>query len=518
MDEHLNMNNERGGMKCLVKVFVLLLSLALVFSFAACGTPKDAIAPGTPSGISRTTPENDITPTFSWNAATDDGSGIDYYLVNIDGGEWANVGDVTTYALDTALSDGSHTFKVKAVDKAGNEGDEGSSTFTCDTTAPTISNIAASGMTTSRVTITWTTNESATSQVEYGVTTSYGSSSVLDSSLVTTHTVNLTRLTASTTYHYGVKSKDVANNEAISGDNSFTTPAPPDTTAPVISWVASNAITTSEATITWDTDEASTSQVQYGSTTGYGSVTTLDSSPITSHRVALTGLASGTTYHYRVISKDASNNEAASDDKKFDTVPLSYNISDALAQGLVTVTVAGFPGSSFSGASSGDVIEMTFLRQKPETMKIVVPLGTSLVSNDPACQNMVVLRLRGRDPDMLGYYPVHEIVLDKDEEQDFLFEAYCLTMQRANIHFSTTFSIVGPASQEIITMLTAALTPKATITATQVALWALTDDPSLDEVRERFTADDLAIADAWAILDRAGLNPGSRRLFADYTP
>ena len=54
-----------------------------------------------------------------------------------------------------------------------------------DTTPPVISAVAASGITSSGVTITWTTDEAATSQVEYGLTTSYGSTTTLDTNLVT---------------------------------------------------------------------------------------------------------------------------------------------------------------------------------------------------------------------------------------------------------------------------------------------------------------------------------------------
>ena len=39
----------------------------------------------------------------------------------------------------------------------------------------------------------------------------------------------------------------------------------------------------------------------------------------TIHSISLSGLASGTTYHFRVISKDAANNESASLDGTFKT-------------------------------------------------------------------------------------------------------------------------------------------------------------------------------------------------------
>ena len=91
-----------------------------------------------------------------------------------------------------------------------------------NTQAPVISNVASSGITSSGATITWSTNEPADSQVEYGLTTRYGSSTLLDSSLVTVHSVRLSGLSVNNTYHYRVKSKDVAGNLAISGDTIFT--------------------------------------------------------------------------------------------------------------------------------------------------------------------------------------------------------------------------------------------------------------------------------------------------------
>jgi hypothetical protein len=47
----------------------------------------------------------------------------------------------------------------------------------------------------------------------------------LDGSLVTSHTVTITGLTASTIYHYHVSSSDSAGNATTSGDQSFTTAA-----------------------------------------------------------------------------------------------------------------------------------------------------------------------------------------------------------------------------------------------------------------------------------------------------
>ncbi|MFA6096281.1 MAG: chitobiase/beta-hexosaminidase C-terminal domain-containing protein [Candidatus Paceibacterota bacterium] len=92
-----------------------------------------------------------------------------------------------------------------------------------DTTSPVISAVSSSGLTSSNATITWTTDESSDSQVEYGTTTSYGSSTPINTSLTTSHSQLLVSLASSTLYHYRVKSKDSSGNLATSPDNTFTT-------------------------------------------------------------------------------------------------------------------------------------------------------------------------------------------------------------------------------------------------------------------------------------------------------
>jgi hypothetical protein len=85
-----------------------------------------------------------------------------------------------------------------------------------DSTAPTIAEVGASGITTSGATITWTTDEPATSQVEYGLTAAYGYATSLDKNRITSHSVTLSELEAGTTYYYGVVSVDKAGNQATS--------------------------------------------------------------------------------------------------------------------------------------------------------------------------------------------------------------------------------------------------------------------------------------------------------------
>jgi hypothetical protein len=92
-----------------------------------------------------------------------------------------------------------------------------------DTTPPAISGVSAGSIGASGATVSWTTDEPATSQAEYGTTTAYGSSTALDGSSSQAHSQTLSGLSASTLYHYRVKSRDAAGNLATSGDFTFTT-------------------------------------------------------------------------------------------------------------------------------------------------------------------------------------------------------------------------------------------------------------------------------------------------------
>ncbi|GEM_PF-948169 len=96
-------------------------------------------------------------------------------------------------------------------------------TLGADTTPPVISNVGTQKVWATNAQIIWETNEGATSQVEYGLTQSYGSQTTLDAQLVTSHTVQLVNLTPNTQYHFRVKSVDGAGNPSTSQDYTFTT-------------------------------------------------------------------------------------------------------------------------------------------------------------------------------------------------------------------------------------------------------------------------------------------------------
>ncbi|MGB8706760.1 MAG: redoxin domain-containing protein [Dehalococcoidia bacterium] len=181
---------------------------------------------------------------------------------------------------------------------------------TIDTTISSIQSVVPS-TTEAGATITWKTDKPATSQVNYGKTETYGSTTPLDTNLSTSHSVTLTGLDPNTTYNFKVISTYADGNEATS-KGELTTLATADKIAPTISGVNVSNVTESSAIITWHTDERATSQIKYSKSEEAVSTTPLDNNLITDHNVTLTKLDSGTTYNFTIMSKDAAGNEATS--------------------------------------------------------------------------------------------------------------------------------------------------------------------------------------------------------------
>ena len=147
-------------------------------------------------------------------------------------------------------------------------------------------------------------------------------SAVSSNTLATAHNITLTNLSPGSTYHYRARAQDQAGLESASADFTFNTLAS-DTTPPVIANVSAGNITAAAATITWSTNEASDSQVEYGLSASYGSLSALDTNRVSAHAMTLTGLNENGTYHYRVRSRDASNNLRLSGDYTFVTQRIS---------------------------------------------------------------------------------------------------------------------------------------------------------------------------------------------------
>ena len=147
-----------------------------------------------------------------------------------------------------------------------------------------------------------------------------------------------------------IKGREYAFFDADAGNYEATYAV--DNTAPTISNVAASAHGDGTADITWDTDEASTSTVDYG--TNPNDLNQNQSSPglVTSHSVQLTGLAPNTTYHYRVTSADAVT-----------PVPNSSTSPEPPASASFTTPSATFTDTTVSDFSAGTPDANTYVSE-----------------------------------------------------------------------------------------------------------------------------------------------------------
>jgi len=154
-------------------------------------------------------------------------------------------------------------------------------------------------------------------------------------------------------YATGVFSKETPSETSTPSDQEPSdSTVSSDTTLPVITGISAN-VSTSAATIIWTTDEPSTSEVEYGTASGYGNTTGVDDELVTSHSASISGLESGTTYHYRVKAVDKAGNKSISGDMNFMTIAIVIPPKLEVVQHYLTVQTFG--GGSVLSTISGSV-------------------------------------------------------------------------------------------------------------------------------------------------------------------
>ncbi len=163
--------------------------------------------------------------TITWNTSAAANSQVRYGLTAGYGSQTAvSPANVTSHAVALTGLSPSTLYHYQAV-STNAYGTAQSADFTFTTGGlPVISSVAASNIAATAATISWTTSVPANSQVEYGLTTSYGLVTGLQAGEVTSHNVALSGLSPTTRYYYRVRSANAAG-VAYSGNYTFQTTA-----------------------------------------------------------------------------------------------------------------------------------------------------------------------------------------------------------------------------------------------------------------------------------------------------
>lgn len=138
--------------------------------------------------------------------------------------------------IDNLEDNQEYHYQILAKDAASNEVADSDKIVRTplDTEGPKITNVKIDVLpmgendTTSSVIVSWQTNKPATTLVEYDegvIGGTYGKRSVEDSSLNNSHTVIVKDLTAASSYHYRLVSRDKRGNKTVSQDYTFVTPS-----------------------------------------------------------------------------------------------------------------------------------------------------------------------------------------------------------------------------------------------------------------------------------------------------
>lgn len=245
------------------------------------------------------------------NAIVNPGSSATYFLaIN---GTFADFGSIAVPIVGDG--DLAVTATVESGGGGGGGGGGGSSETeedeTSDATAPVIADVEVS-TTTQSAAVSFTTDESATCQIDYGQSESYGSS-VAETSSDTVHSLDIADLVSETEYFFRLICEDASGNSSEI-ESSFTTEtdvAPGSVSD--LSCSASNASIDFTWSLPSDDDLASLvltcDSSDYPTDSEDGALTLSGSASTTS--ASLDGLVNGTTYYCAVFAFDLGGHASA---------------------------------------------------------------------------------------------------------------------------------------------------------------------------------------------------------------
>jgi hypothetical protein len=180
-------------------------------------------------------------------------------------------------------------------------------------------------------------------------------------------------------------------------------------------WISAVSATTTANTakVAWTTAVPADSQVEYGTTASYGSVTALAAAKVATHSVALSGLKGGTTYHFRVRSSDESGALVVGPDYALTmaipvTVSLSPLTATLAAKGTqqFTATVSNDPNHTVSWSATAGTVNSSGLFTAPAVTtatSVTITATSQADSRKTASVTLQIGAAQGMSAMMLGH-------------------------------------------------------------------------------------------------------------------
>ena len=179
------------------------------------------------------------------------------------------------------------------------------------------------------------------------------------------------------------------------------------------------------------------------------------------------------------------------------TVVIIYDLLYAVDEKLVVVKFSG------TGYCSGDSIKLKITPKLDVSIEIEITPGLILI-NSGSGQNMIIAE-------------ASFITVKPEVELDFDIEAYCLDLHKSNPSSKETLSIqtypgtYGENVLKLMKSLENVTDSQKLFCAIQIALWVITDDISIEDIRIDYSVSD--IGDAEWLLENAGIDTIGKKLF-----
>ena len=170
-----------------------------------------------------------------------------------------------------------------------------------------------------------------------------------------------------------------------------------------------------------------------------------------------------------------------------------------------------------SRGTYGDIVVATITSSTDQAIEVTITPGTLLTNTTRTGESLVLYRYKGKlaTATSANYQENAKLVLSsRNAEQIALLEAYSVNALGEPAQVNDTFAVSATASTDVQAILKV-FTDNDSIQAKQVAIWAVTDNISTENLNTmQFTYKPGDLDMAKSILQRAKLDPTKYKVFA----